>query len=119
MPVEILRADGTPDPNLTGVVKDDVVRALNEDLELVNRQIGDDGIGQGLNPSKLRNFKATGIVLTTDQVQVQHGLGVTPHWYYVIPKTAGNWLEAREPDSQFVYVKTSTGSQTVDILIEG
>jgi hypothetical protein len=96
-----------------------VVAAINEDTDNLHRQVRNDNIRPGINASKVVHYRVTGIELTTDEAEVPHTIEQTPFSYFVVPKSAGVWYESREPDSRAVYLKASTGSMTVDVLIQG
>ena len=97
----------------------DAVAALDEDLNNLHRHIRNDNIRYGIQASKIQHCKVPGVVLTTDTETIPHSLQQIPFSYSVIPKSAGVWLEAKTPDIGAIYLQASSGSMTVDVIIQG
>lgn len=104
--------------DLEAVVDDTSIRAINEDLDGLHKNLSNDNIRYGVDANKIRNFRTNNVVLATDETVVPHSLGVRPYDYRVIMKGSSAWWQTREPDSKNIYL-AATGAVTVDILVEG
>lgn len=116
MPLSRLRLS-----DLEAFVDDNSVRAINEDLDGLHKNITNDNVRQGLQPNKLRHRRFNNMTIGTTETVIAHSLGVVPYDYRVIPKGSAGWFQTRDPDPQNLYLIVASGTDpvTADIIVEG
>jgi len=114
----VIKRNGQVQDDLEAVVDDNVIRAINEDLDSLYRNIWNDNIRSGIDPKKIRHAKVTNVLIGTSETPVRHALGVKPHTYNVILRGSSAWWQTKEPDNMNVYI-AATESVSADIIVEG
>ncbi len=107
--------------DLEAFVEDGAVRAINEDFDGIHKNITNDNIRPGIDPSKVRHSRFNKVVIATDETVVAHSMGRIPYDYRVVMKATGGWYQTRDPDPQNIYIAVAAGtdSVTADIIVEG
>lgn len=118
IPVIIKDRAGNVQDDLQGFVDESAVRAIDEDIDAMYKNISNDNIRSGLDPRKIRNVRIKDAEIGTGETAIQHSLGIVPYDYRVIMKNSSAWYQTREPDAQFLYL-AGTAAVTADIIIEG
>ena len=122
--VTVTRKDRLQDEKIGELKLDDLefkispeaVTELNESIDNLHRNIQDENI-RSVSAKKIKQVKREGQSITTDETKISHGLGSTPHRYFVTPKSNGVWWETRQQDANFIYLQASA-AMTADIISE-
>lgn len=96
------------------------IAALKESTDELYRNISNENIRtNSIDARKLRSVKLKDVKLYQNQVnRVPHGLGTVPYFYIMIPQDNLIWYEEKEPDKNYLYLRTS-GTKEYHILVFG
>jgi hypothetical protein len=116
MPLSRLRLS-----DLEAFVDENSVRAINEDFDGLHKNVTNENLKQGIDPTKIRNNRFNNVVIATDETVIAHSMGVIPYDFRVVMKGTGGWYQTRDPDTQNIYIAVAAGtdSVTADIIVEG